>query len=361
MGASLCTPQATRLALWSLAVLAVGFAFHDRPPPVVEITFAYSPDAGALVEPLIERFNAEHPSVHVNPVSVVSGDAEQRISSRSLEATAWLPATALWIGVLDTETDATWSGSEQALSVVKSPVVFAVWPSSSARGLGDPVRWSSVLEGAISGSRNGRPFALSLTDVDMSSSGLFAAISINSTICAALGCEHSAPPDLKDIDVDQAQSRVALVQRRLAHYLAKASDFCPHLVAQGGHFSTVMFMQETTFVLCNRSLRGADRPMLVGSFPSGGAFVADYPYVVLSDAPWMTDEQADAASEFGDWLRGHVAAPAARLGYRVPETFRQRPLGGVAGAPEATLTPPTSEVLGHLRGRWREVLPGPTG
>jgi hypothetical protein len=347
--------------LWLLTVLAVGLAFRDRPAPAVEITFAYSPDAAALVQPLIERFNAEHPSVHVNPVSVVSGDAEQRISSRSLEATAWLPATALWIGVLNTDTDATWSGSEQAPSVVKSPVVFAVWPSMSARGLGDPVRWSSVLEGAVAGSRNGRRFTLSLTDVDVSTSGLFAAISVNSTICAASGCAHSAPPDLTDPDVDQVQPRVALVQRRLAHYLAKASDFCPHLVAQGGHFSTVMFMQETTFVLCNRSLRGANRPILNGSYPSGGAFVADYPYVVLSDAPWMTDQQADAASEFGDWLRGHVAAPAARLGYRMPETFRQPPPGGVPGAPEATLTPPTPEVLGHLRGSWRQVLPGPTG
>ena len=355
MGASLCTPRTTRLALWSLAVLAVGLAFHDQPSPTVEITFAYSPDAGALVQPLIERFNAEHPSVHVKPVSVVSGDAEQRISSRSLEATAWLPATALWIGVLDTETDATWSGSEQALSVVKSPVVFAVWPSTSARGLGDPVRWSSVLEGAVSGSRNGRPFTLSLTDVDMSTSGLFAAVSINSTYA------NSAPSDLSDPKVDHVQPQVAVVQQSLAHYLAKASDFCPHLVAQGGRFSTVMFMQETTFVLCNRSLLGAGRPTLDGSFPSGGAFVADYPYVVLSDAPWMTDPQADAASEFGDWLRGHVAAPAARLGYRMPETFRQRPPGGVSGVPEATLTPPTSEVLGHLRGRWRQVLPGPTG
>ena len=61
----------------------------------------------------------------MKPVNAVSGDAEQRISSHSLEATAWLPATSLWIGVLNTDTDATWSSSGPAPSLVKSPVVFA--------------------------------------------------------------------------------------------------------------------------------------------------------------------------------------------------------------------------------------------
>ena len=55
MRASLFTPRTTRFALWSLAVLAVGLAFHGRPTPAVEITFAYSPDAASLVEPLIKQ------------------------------------------------------------------------------------------------------------------------------------------------------------------------------------------------------------------------------------------------------------------------------------------------------------------
>ena len=50
-----------------------------------------------------------------------------------------------------------------------------------------------MLESTVTGSRNGHPFMLSLTDVDMSTSGLFAAVSINSTYA------QTAPSDLSEL------------------------------------------------------------------------------------------------------------------------------------------------------------------
>src|SRR5207247_1855950 len=67
----------------------------------VRISFVYSPEKQALLQPLIERFNRErHDSggrpVFVDASVVASGDAETKIAKQKLKPVAWSPASSLW-------------------------------------------------------------------------------------------------------------------------------------------------------------------------------------------------------------------------------------------------------------------------
>jgi hypothetical protein len=347
---SILTPLGARVALLGLSAVVVALGRPPpSPPPPATVLFVYSSDAQDLVAPLIAEFDRTHPDVHVRGLALASGEAEQRIAGvagKNLRAAAWMPATSLWFGVLNSDTDAHWARSANAHSVVKSPEVLAMWHGVVDREFSNPVSWLTVLRSARTGSRDGHPFKLSLTDVDSSTSGLFAAISI---YAAYAGTE---PSSLTEATVDHVRPKVRRVELALAHYLPKASDFCEPLSVQGDRFTTAVFIQETTFVKCNAMLRQAGKPPLDGLYPSGGTFVADYPYVVLN-AWWVSNREAAAADEFGGWLRSNVARIAATYGYRLPNTFTRPPQGGVPGHPESSNRPPGPELIGHIRGNWR--------
>src|SRR4051812_49367666 len=71
----------------------------------VRISFAYSPEKMALVEPLVRRYNAQQNEIFVDGRSVASGEAETKIAQGRLKPTVWSPASSLWGRLLDHEVD----------------------------------------------------------------------------------------------------------------------------------------------------------------------------------------------------------------------------------------------------------------
>src|SRR5689334_16540678 len=102
-----------RLVVIALAIGAVAFAAisalgggddkskqagPSRSTPAsgaVRISFAYSPEKMALVEPLIRRYNAQQSEIFVDGQSVASGEAETKLARGSLKPTVWSPASSL--------------------------------------------------------------------------------------------------------------------------------------------------------------------------------------------------------------------------------------------------------------------------
>src|SRR5437764_7959309 len=79
----------------------------------VRVSFVYSPEKQKLIQPLIEKFNAEHHSSGGKPVFVEgqvvsSGDAETKIAKRQLRPVLWSPASSLWGRLLNFEGDRSW-------------------------------------------------------------------------------------------------------------------------------------------------------------------------------------------------------------------------------------------------------------
>jgi hypothetical protein len=354
---SYLTPVAARGALFGLSLLAAYVAWTAVAPPGVTVTFVYTPDADALVKPLIERYNREQSRIHVVGMALASGDAEQRISGKvkpQLQASVWMPATSLWNDMLNSDTAAESPGIGTGQSVVKSPVVIAMWPEV-ARRFDQPVEWLSLVGSSVAGSRNGEPFRFGLTNVDSSTSGLFAAISIYAAYARKI------PSALSPDDVDRSRAQVKTFEQSLApsRYLARARDFCGPLSEFGQDVASAVYMQETTLVECNNRLRAAGKQMLEGLYPSHGVFVADYPDIVLSRADWVRKRKglAEAARKFDVWLRNQVATVAAQQGYRLPDSFTSPPPGGVPGAPETTIEPPGPEIIAIIRWVWRDDAP----
>src|SRR5205823_11807686 len=107
----------------------------------VRVSFVYSPEKQKLIQPLIEKFNAEHHSSGGKPVFVEgqvvsSGDAETKIAKRQLRPVLWSPASSLWGQLLNFEGDRSWVPDTNP-SIARTPLVIAMW-EPLARALGWP-------------------------------------------------------------------------------------------------------------------------------------------------------------------------------------------------------------------------------
>ena len=157
------------------------------PSDALRVSFVYSPEKQKLIQPLIEKFNAEGRRSGGKPVFidgqvVSSGDAETKIAKRQLQPVLWSPASSLWGRLLNFEGDRSWVPDTNP-SIVRTPLVIAMW-EPLARALGwprKPIGFAEVLKlsldrrglGAYGHPEYGR-FKLGHTNPDFSTSGLSA-------------------------------------------------------------------------------------------------------------------------------------------------------------------------------------------
>ena len=118
----------------------------------------------------------------VDGEAIASGEAERRIAARTLEPTAWSPASSLWGRLLDYDADQTWAPADSP-SLMRTPLVIAMWePMAKALGWPDKrLGFADLLRLARSGkgwAAYGHPefgpFRLVHTNPDFSTSGLSA-------------------------------------------------------------------------------------------------------------------------------------------------------------------------------------------
>jgi Ca-activated chloride channel family protein len=332
----------------------------------IRVSFAYSPEKQKLIQPLIEKFNAESRRSGGRPVFiegqvVSSGDAETKIAKRQLQPVLWSPASSLWGRLLNFEGDRSWVPDTNP-SIVRTPLLIAMW-EPLARALGwprKPIGFADVLKlaldrrglGAYGHPEYGR-FKLGHTNPDFSTSGLSAVVAEYS---AVTGKKEGLT--LADVDRPDVRRKIQAIERSIVHYGDTTLFFADQLRRYGPAYASAVAMEEATLIDFNQK-RGGSGTKLVGIYPAEGTFYSDNPLITLQ-APWVTDQQKAAAKVFADWLGGQISPSlAASQGFRAREgTGKPRsPIDAANGAdpnqPTRLLSLPEPRVLAKVKQTWR--------
>jgi Ca-activated chloride channel family protein len=326
----------------------------------VRVSFVYSPEKQKLIQPLIEKFNAEGHQSNGKPVFiegqvVSSGDAETKIAKRQLQPVLWSPASSLWGRLLNFEGDRSWVPDTNP-SIVRTPLLIAMW-EPLARALGwprKPIGFADVLKlaldrrglGAYGHPEYGR-FKLGHTNPDFSTSGL-----------SAVAAEYSAVTGKKEgltlADVTRPAVRrdIQAIERSIVHYGDTTLFFADQLRRYGPAYASAVAMEEATLIDFNQK-RGASGTKLVGIYPAEGTFYSDNPLITLQ-APWVTDQQKAAAKMFADWLGKRISpSVAASQGFRPREGAGKAAPPIDANQPTRLLSLPEPRVLAKVKQTWR--------
>ncbi len=114
-----------------------------NPTPNVNIVVAYSSELAQWLQPAAEAFNASKPEVrnpqsdvervHVDLEAVDDGEALRDIAAGKRSPTAWIPASTVWVNLLNKDWRTTHeadlllrSGEYAATSLVRTPMVFVM-------------------------------------------------------------------------------------------------------------------------------------------------------------------------------------------------------------------------------------------
>jgi Ca-activated chloride channel family protein len=292
------------------------------------------------------------------------------ILSGEIQPTVWSPASSVYLPVgqklwRGQHGGDLWTGTPNDL--VLSPVVIAMWrPMAEALGWPDePIGWADISELAISEegwAAYGYPewgrFKFGHTHPDFSNSGLVSAVA---QAYAGSGKQRDLTPE--DLDSPELRDFMTQVESSIIHYGSSTGFFGRRMFERGPSYLSAAVLYENLIVAQESRRLSGESPQLsvVAIYPTEGTFWSNHPYVIL-DAPWVTDEQKEAARHFENFL---LAKPqqsrAIELGFRPadPSIPLTSPLDAEHGVdpqqPYTVLEVPSAEVIQQAQRIWRDV------
>jgi Ca-activated chloride channel family protein len=305
------------------------------PGNCVVVDVATSPEKGDLMTSLAKDFNGTDKAkvgkdcIFVRPQNKASGAAAQKLYTNWDESVdgprpvVWSPAATSWGQIVNQERTA----AGQAAIVPKgdpfmlTPLVIAM-PKPMADALGypaKPIGWSDVLTlakdqqgwGAF-GHPEWGAFKLGKTNPNFSTSGLNALIAQTYAASAkttGLSAEDLANPAVVDFSTG--------VESSVVHYGDTTLTFLNNLYradqrGQALTYVSAVAVEEKSVIDYNQGnpdgvLSPGEQPRppkipLVAIYPKEGTLFSDSPFFIL-DAPWVTQQQKDAAKVFEDFVK----------------------------------------------------------
>ncbi len=368
------------LTVLSTLLVACGGAIPLPGGRTVTISMIYGSEKEAWLVPLIEAFNAQGNEteggativVDATPMgSIASGDG---IVDGTLQPTIWSPASSAYVPVANMN----WRekhGEDLVVDtpndLVLSPVVVAMWrPMAEALGWPDePLGWADISELATSDegwAAYGYPewgsFKFGHTHPNFSNSGLIAVIA---EAYAAAGKQRNLT--LSDLEDPALKAFMTDVESSIIHYGESTGFFATRMFERGPSYLSAAVMYENLIAAQEaKRLRGeSNQPPVVAIYPEEGTPWSNHPYIILN-APWVTDEQREAAGLFEDFL---LAEPQQRksveYGFRPadPSLALGSPLdlehGVDPNEPKTILEVPPAEVIVGVQELWRSEVKKP--
>jgi Ca-activated chloride channel family protein len=346
----------------------------------VVVTMYYGSEKRAWLEPLVDEYNAQKNKteagstivIEATPMgSIESGDA---IVEERIQPTVWSPASSAYVPVAN----ANWvdkHGEDLVVGtpndLVLSPVVIAMWrPMAEALGWPDEsIGWSDIAELAVSdegwagyGYPEWGAFKFGHTAPNRSNSGI---ISVIAEAYAGAGKQRDLTmEDLQDEDV---KSFMSTVESAIIHYGSSTGFFATRMFERGPSYLSAAVMYENLVAAQeDKRLSGESSQLpVVAIYPKEGTFWSNHPYIALN-APWVTDEQREAAGMFEEFL---LAEPqqirSIEYGFRpadpgVPLTSPLDLRHGVdPQQPQTVLEVPSAEVVEGVLDLWRREAKKP--
>jgi Ca-activated chloride channel family protein len=340
----------------------------------VTVQIVYGSEKKEWLEPLVERFNQEnHKTAEGNRVVIETeamGSIEsiRAIMDGSIQPTVWSPASSIYIPVANAEWAKSHTNqlvSDSVKDLVLSPVVIAMWrPMAQALGWPDKeISWADIA--ALSTSSEGwgaynHPewglFQFGHTHPEYSNSGI---VSILAEAYAGAGKQRGlTQADLKSEDV---QTFMANVEQSVIHYGSSTGFFAERMFERGPSYLSAAVMYENLIVAqeSKRINSQSSQVPVVAIYPKEGTFWANHPYAILN-APWVTDEQQEAAALFEDFLlEKPQQIEALDFGFRPadPEISLSAPLDGQHGIdptqPKTILEVPSADIISGILELWQ--------
>lgn len=292
---------------------ANGEAATPLPQDAILVTLASSNTKEDWLDAVVANFNSETiqttdgRTIIVEVSHVTSGGSMTAILDGQSQPTAWSPGDASWVQQINT----TWQqlnnrplASQACPPTIYAPVGFAMWqPMAETLGWPDqPIGWDKIVELAADPqgwASYGRPewgqFRFGHTHPAYANSGLLAMTSFVYGVVQSSG-------ELTAAQVYEAEDAMSQLEQNTAKYGRQAPDLLDLMARQGPSYLHAAAVPEAEVVRFNNE-RGSELQFpLAFIFPAGGTIWADHPYCILDNADWVSDEQAEAAAIFRDYL-----------------------------------------------------------
>jgi Ca-activated chloride channel family protein len=361
------------------------------PGRCIVVDIAASPEKGDLMTSLAKSFNGTDKAklgkdcIFVRPQSKSSGAAAQLLSSNWDEnvdgprPVVWSPAATSWGQIVNEQRTA----AGQAPIVPKgdpfmvTPLTIAM-PKPMADALGypaKPIGWTDIFTLAKDqqgwgtfGHPEWGAFKLGKTNPNFSTSGLNALIA---QTYAATG--KTGGLSAEDLDNPAVVDFGTAVESTVVHYGDTTLTFLNNLYradqrGQALTYVSAVAVEEKSVIDYNQGnpdgvLSPGEQPRppkipLVAIYPKEGTLFSDSPYFVL-DAPWVTQQQKDAAKVFEDFVKApDNQKQVLSYGFRPgnPAVAIADPIVAANGVdpnqPQTLLEVPQPAVLTKLLGVW---------
>jgi Ca-activated chloride channel family protein len=360
------------LILIIFAIVAMGCSTGSK----TEISIVYGSEKEEWLEPLVARFNEEKhktesgSTVTVESTPMGSIESVEAIIEERIQPVVWSPASSIYLPVGDSQWrqehgDPLYSGNPKDL--VLSPVVIAMW-QPMAEALGWPEKqlgWGDIAQLAFSeegwaefGYPEWGSFKFGHTHPNFSNSGIVSIIAE-----AYAGADKQRDLTLEDLEDEELKSFMEAVESSIIHYGTSTGFFGRRMFNNGpSYLSAAVLYENLVIAQETKRLSGESAQLpVVAVYPKEGTFWSNHPYVIL-DAPWVTDEQKEAAAIFQDFLLAEEQQRTAmQYGFRPadPSIALSSPIDKQHGAdpdqPKTVLEVPRAEVILGIQELWKEV------
>jgi Ca-activated chloride channel family protein len=351
---------------------------HSATP--VTLSMYYGSEKENWINDVVPTFNRQHyvacdGPITVNAIPIGSGDSMEQILDGKIQPDIWSPAGSAWITILNDKWSSTHggtpivgSGAEDAVRLVTSPVVIAMW-RDEAQALGWPqkaIGWSDIVKLSTDPrgwADYGHPewglFKFGHTRPNLSNSGLDAIIA---EAYAAVGKVR----DLTQSDITRASTRdfIASAETSVIHYGDSTGFFANEMFNNGPTYLSADVMYESLVTEAyNPQLYpkvGTQFPQVVAIYPKEGTFYSDHPFVI-PQASWVSPAQKAAAEVFRDYLlQPAQQQKALYYGFRsVLPSVTGAPIDAAHGVdpsqPMTVLPVPAASVIETLLSSWEEL------
>ena len=303
-----------------------------NPEPPLNISVHYSSELRAWLGPAAEDFNAGNfkvgrQPVHVDLEAVDDGDAMRRIVSGSSSPTAWIPASTIWVNLLNNQwrtsnqTDLLLrSGEYGTTPMVLTPMVFVMFADrAEAFRKGNEVDWKPIQAAvtnpggwqALGGDPGWGRFKYSQTSPNNSNAGLLAA-----TLATYSYFEKTGGLTTSDLEDQGYRDWIeGLASGLVADAPPTADQQMRDMLLYGPSRYDVVSIYESLVAQQIKNAPGRFGDDLKVFYP-GVNIWSDYPFSILM-GDQSTAEQKDAALAFMRYLYSPPVQQAAlRTGFR---------------------------------------------
>ena len=284
------------------------------PQDAIVVSVSSSNTKEDWMDAVVEQFNAEQHTissgevVFVQVTHVTSGGSQSAILDGRSTPVVWSPGDQSWVdGANQVWRDRTGGPliPDPCTPTVYAPMGFAMWrPMAEALGWPDtPISWNDLV--ALSADPDGwasvghpewGQFQFGHTHPDYSNTGLLMLTALAYSVegqTSGLTAEAVYSPEV----VEAFRG----LELHTYHYGIQNRPLMQLLAQRGPGYLHAITSSEAEVLKANAEYGETMRYPLVFIFPSAGTYWSEQPYCIL-DADWVSDDQAEGAGIFRDYL-----------------------------------------------------------